>query len=81
MAEDARYADFLELQRFDRDRVLILRDLYGEVAGLAAHGTTEIEQIHYIARGYDNIVAKLSKLGADIQEKPILEEDWRTSVG
>ena len=51
------------------------------VAGLAAHGTTEIEQIHYIARGYDNIVAKLSKLGADIQEKPILEEDWRTSVG
>ena len=51
------------------------------VAGLAAHGTTEIEQIHYIARGYDNIVEKLSKLGADIQEKPILEEDWRTSVG
>jgi UDP-N-acetylglucosamine 1-carboxyvinyltransferase len=51
------------------------------VAGLAAHGTTEIEQIHYIERGYDNIVEKLSKLGADIQEKPIPEEDWRTSVG
>jgi len=51
------------------------------VAGLAANGTTEIEQIHYIERGYDNIVEKLSKLGADIQEKKITEEDWRTSAG
>ena len=51
------------------------------VAGLAASGTTEIEQIHYIERGYDNIVEKLSKLGADIQEKKIMEEDWRTSAG
>ena len=37
------------------------------IAGLAAEGTTEIEEIGYIERGYENIVAKLPKLGADIQ--------------
>ena len=51
------------------------------VAGLAANGITEIDQIHYVERGYENIVKKLSKLGADIQEKNIPEEDWRTSAG
>ncbi len=36
------------------------------IAGLAAEGTTEIEEIGYIERGYEDIVAKLRKLGADI---------------
>ena len=36
------------------------------IAGLCASGTTEIEDIHYIERGYENFVGKLRKLGADI---------------
>lgn len=36
------------------------------IAGLTAKGTTEIENIHHIERGYDSIVEKLKKLGAKI---------------
>ncbi len=36
-------------------------------AGLAASGTTIVEEIHHIERGYDNIVTTLKKLGADIE--------------
>lgn len=38
------------------------------IAGLAAEGRTEIGGVKYIYRGYDNIVEKLSRLGADITE-------------
>ncbi len=38
------------------------------IAALAANGTTEIENIHFIKRGYANIVEKLCALGADITE-------------
>ena len=37
------------------------------IAGLCANGTTEIEDIHFIERGYENFVGKLRALGADIQ--------------
>ena len=37
------------------------------LAGLAAEGETEIEGIHHIDRGYVDIEAKLSQLGADIR--------------
>ncbi|MCD8161121.1 MAG: UDP-N-acetylglucosamine 1-carboxyvinyltransferase [Clostridiales bacterium] len=37
------------------------------VAGLAARGTTTIECIHYIERGYENLVGKLKGIGADIE--------------
>ncbi len=36
------------------------------VAGLCAEGTTVIEDVIYIERGYQNIVGKLRALGADI---------------
>ncbi len=48
------------------------------IAGLAACGTTIIEDINHIERGYENIVEKLTGLGADIkkvyepEEEPIL---------
>ena len=53
------------------------------VAGLAANGITEIDQVYHIERGYEGIVEKLAKLGADIHEEAIPEEDWRSgnSVG
>ena len=37
------------------------------IAGLAAEGTTYVEHIHFIERGYENIVEKLTALGADIR--------------
>lgn len=37
------------------------------IAGLVAEGTTEIGNIRYIERGYENLVKKLTRLGADIQ--------------
>lgn len=36
------------------------------IAGLCAEGTTTIEDIVYIERGYQDLVGKLRKLGADI---------------
>ena len=37
------------------------------IAALAAEGTTEVEEIGHIMRGYDNIVGKLQSLGAVIE--------------
>ena len=39
------------------------------IAGLAAQGTTEIEDIHHIERGYENMEIKLRALGADIVKR------------
>ncbi|QUH26769.1 UDP-N-acetylglucosamine 1-carboxyvinyltransferase [Serpentinicella alkaliphila] len=39
------------------------------IAGLAAEGTTLIENTHHIDRGYDNIDGLLVKLGADIKKQ------------
>ncbi len=36
------------------------------VAGLAAEGTTTITGVHHIDRGYDNLVGRLSAVGAEI---------------
>ncbi|MCD7742386.1 MAG: UDP-N-acetylglucosamine 1-carboxyvinyltransferase [Ruminococcus sp.] len=45
------------------------------IAGLAAEGTTEIGDIHYIERGYEDIVEKLQSLGADIKRVTIDDYD------
>ena len=36
------------------------------LAGLMASGETQVENIKFIERGYENIVDKLSGLGAEI---------------
>ena len=38
------------------------------IAGLSIKGRTEIEDIHYIERGYDDVVGKLRAVGADIKK-------------
>lgn len=43
------------------------------IAGLAANGTTEIEEIDHIDRGYEDVVQKFSALGADIRRVPIID--------
>ena len=37
------------------------------IAGLAAEGTTRVENIHYVERGYERLIEKLTALGAQIR--------------
>ena len=37
------------------------------IAGLAAKGLTVVEDVHYVERGYENLIDKLASLGADIR--------------
>jgi UDP-N-acetylglucosamine 1-carboxyvinyltransferase len=43
------------------------------IAGLCASGTTEIDGIEYIERGYEHIIEKLRRVGADIERVDIPE--------
>ena len=36
------------------------------IAGLVAEGITEISEVYHIDRGYDDLVGKLTNLGAKI---------------
>ena len=45
------------------------------IAGLVASGTTEVENVIYIDRGYEDIVGKLSAVGADIQRVRVLDPE------
>lgn len=44
------------------------------IAGLAANGVTEIEDIHHIERGYDSMEVKLRQIGADIEKVSVPDE-------
>ena len=37
------------------------------IAGLAASGTTRVQNIHFVERGYEDLIGKLTALGADIK--------------
>ncbi len=37
------------------------------IAGLAAEGVTRVRNIHFVERGYENIIVKLTNLGANIR--------------
>ena len=43
------------------------------LAGLVASGTTTINRIYHLDRGYENIVAKLRAVGAEIERLPATE--------
>ncbi|WP_370857133.1 UDP-N-acetylglucosamine 1-carboxyvinyltransferase [Megasphaera sp.] len=45
------------------------------LAGLVAEGKTEVGYLYHIDRGYDNLVLKLQRLGADIVRVNIEEEE------
>ncbi len=45
------------------------------IAGLAAQGTTEVSNIKHIERGYEDIVGKLSGVGADIRMVEVPDEE------
>jgi len=39
------------------------------LAGLAAEGTTEVHRVYHLDRGYERLVEKLSRLGADVRRE------------
>ena len=45
------------------------------IAGLAAQGETELTQVQYIERGYEDLVGKLRQLDADIRVEEIPEPE------
>ncbi|MBQ2829575.1 MAG: UDP-N-acetylglucosamine 1-carboxyvinyltransferase [Oscillospiraceae bacterium] len=51
------------------------------IAALAAEGTSEITNVHYIERGYENFVGKLRALGADIRCAEVTEETAERQIG
>lgn len=53
------------------------------IAGLAAQGTSEISNVKHIERGYEDIIGKLSGVGADIRvvEVPDPEHKRASAVG
>ena len=40
------------------------------VAGLAAEGTTQVQRVYHLDRGYERIEEKLGALGADVRRRP-----------
>ncbi len=51
------------------------------IAALTAAGTTEIENIHFIERGYEDIVEKLRNAGADIKRIDDHQDDCAAISG
>ncbi|MBQ7740198.1 MAG: UDP-N-acetylglucosamine 1-carboxyvinyltransferase [Eubacterium sp.] len=51
------------------------------IAGLVADGTTTVENIQYIDRGYEDVVAKFSTLGANIKRVEVPELSVVQSAG
>lgn len=45
------------------------------IAGLIAHGTTEVTDIYHIDRGYESFENKFIGLGADIQRVQVVEDE------
>jgi len=50
------------------------------IAALIAEGTTEIKNIHYIDRGYDDLIGKLREVGACIVREEVFSESTPISV-
>lgn len=50
------------------------------IAGLGAHGSTEIDSVQHIERGYEDIVRKLSAVGADIRVVVTPDVEKQTQV-
>jgi UDP-N-acetylglucosamine 1-carboxyvinyltransferase len=50
------------------------------IAGLCAHGVTQVENIQQIERGYENIEVKLRNLGADIRRVHIPEPEAAQAI-
>lgn len=51
------------------------------IAGMVADGTTVVEDIQYIDRGYEDVVAKFNALGADIKRVEVADVQLVQTAG
>lgn len=51
------------------------------IAGLIAAGNTEIEEIYHIERGYEDVVEKFRRLGAEIERREFPDDDQKVQLG
>jgi UDP-N-acetylglucosamine 1-carboxyvinyltransferase len=51
------------------------------VAGLMAEGTTEVENIFHVDRGHENIVGKLTALGARVRRMGAVRDEADMRLG
>ena len=51
------------------------------IAGLAADGTTTVEDVHFIERGYESMIEKLRGIGADIRRIETPDKQTGLSAG
>lgn len=49
------------------------------IAGLAAQGTSEVSNVKHIERGYEDIIGKLSGIGADIRVVEVPDADKKSA--
>lgn len=50
------------------------------IAGLVAEGTTVVQNLHHLDRGYENLEGKLRQLGARLQRQPFIPDAAAVSV-
>ena len=50
------------------------------IAGLAAQGTSEVTHVQHIERGYEDIIGKLSGIGADIRVVEVPDQEPRVGA-
>lgn len=70
---DAPNATFIGIEHFSGAQISAMDLRAGAallIAGLCANGITELSNVEYIERGYDDIVGKLRALGAEISYSP-----------
>ena len=51
------------------------------IAGLIAHGRTEVEEIRHIERGYECVVEKFCGLGAKMKKVDVPDADVQRAIG
>lgn len=51
------------------------------IAGLVAKGTSEVEDIHFVDRGYENVIEKFTGIGADIKRVVVAESAVVKAIG
>ena len=51
------------------------------IAALAAHGISEITNVHYIERGYEDVIGKLRGVGGSVSKSETPEEELIASAG
>ena len=65
--ETERVGTYNLLDEGNVGEVQIADEVVAIIAGLAAEGVTKMKNVHFVERGYENVVEKFTALGANIK--------------